>query len=412
MVGKKMIDRQYCIRWAPLIAIVAGWMPAASALAQENADEGGFQVGIGLHFDRDDNIYDGHTQEIESWVMRVSPDLLLSSAPGERRFSVQYLGNYGKFDSSESDDDYSDHLVTGRGLFQTGSSGSLDVSVNYEKGHDRRGTRLTQGVLPDSPEFPPEPDEFERTDWAVGYTHGRKGARGRLEFSVGENSLEYNNNRERAQFFDRDDSFASAGLTFGLRERTAFVMEARYTNSDYVVDRPGEASLDGDSWGLLIGVTWEATARTEGSVRVGTQRRTFDDPDRTGDERTASWDVAVRWSPREHSHFDFETSRGIQETIGGGSYIDRSNFGVGWIHEWGVGLESELSLNWREDDFIGVSRKQDESGYYFGLRLPRGERLLWEAGVSYRDRSTGGEIENLEFEGLLYTIGVNLQLIR
>lgn len=407
-----MINRQYCIRWVPLIALVSGWLAGNTALAQEDTDDGGLQVGVGLHFDRNDNIFDSSTQEIESWITRISPDLLLSSAPGKRRFSVQYIGNYGKFDSTESDDDYSDHLLTGRGLFQTGSRGLLDILATYEQGHDRRGTRLTQGLPPNSPLFPAEPDEFERADWAVEYTHGRKSARGRLKFSVGENSLEHSNNLDRTQFFDRDDSFASAGLTIGIQERTAFVMEARYTNSDYVVDRPGEASLDGDNWGFLIGVTWEATARTEGSVRVGTQRRSFDDPGRTGDERTASWDVAVRWSPREHSHFDFDTSRGNQETFAGGSYIDRSSFGVSWIHEWGVGLESELGLDWREDDFIGTNRKQDESGYYFGLRLPQGERLLWEAGVSYRDRSTAGAIDNLEFEGMLFTIGVNLRLIR
>ena len=45
-----------------------------------------------------------------------------------------------------------------------------------------------------------------------------------------------------------------------------------------------------------------------------------------------------------------------------------------------------------------------------GLRLPRGERVVWEAGVSRRDRNS--TLEELEYDGKLFTIGVTLQLTR
>jgi hypothetical protein len=204
---------------------------------------------------------------------------------------------------------------------------------------------------------------------------------------------------------------ASTVLTIGLRERTAFVVEARYRDTIYDVDRPGQASREGDSWRYLVGVTWEATAKTEGSVRFGSERRSFDD-DLRATEKSATWDVDVRWLPREHSYFDFVARRANEETNAGGDFIDRSSYGVSWTHIWAFDLESVLKLDWEKNDYIGTRRKQDASTYSFGLRLPRGNRLLWEARVSYRDRSTDNEIESLEFEGLLYTIGVNLQLIR
>ena len=100
-----------------MIALVAGWLSAAPALAQQSDDEGGLQANVGLHFDLNDNIYDSSTQEIESWIARISPDLLLSSTPGKRQFSAQYVGDYGKFFDS-SDDDYEDHSLTGRGCFR------------------------------------------------------------------------------------------------------------------------------------------------------------------------------------------------------------------------------------------------------------------------------------------------------
>ena len=407
-----MIRQRYIGRQTTIIAVVAAWLSAAPVLAQQSDDEGGFQANVGLIFDFNDNIFDSSTEEIESWIARISPDLLLSSTPGKRQFSAQYVGDYGKFFDSP-DDDYQDHSLTGRGLFKMGSRGALDVSAVFARGHDARGSGQTRGVPPDSPAFPPEPDVFDRIDWAAQYTHGGTGARGRLEFAIGQNDLEYTNNLDRTQFFNRDDSFAYAGLTIGLRERTSFVVEARYTRYDYAVDRPGDASLDGDDRRFLVGVTWDATARTEGSVRVGMQRRSFDDPNRTGTgDRTPSWDVAVRWSPRQHSYFDFATSRANEETIAGRSFVDRSSYGISWTHEWPIGLESVLSWDRRKDDFVGSSsnRKEDASETYFGLRLPQGERVVWEAGV--RSRSRTSTIESLEYDGMLYTIGVNFQLTR
>jgi hypothetical protein len=406
-MGENMARQRFIRTQTTVIALVAAWLSVVPALAQQRDGEGGLQADVGVYFDLNDNIFNSSDQEFESWIARISPDLLLRSAPGKRQFSLQYVGDYGKFFDSP-DDDYQDHSLTGRGVLQLGSRGELDVSAVFTDDHDARGNGSTQGVPPDSPLFPDKPDNFERIDWTAEYTHGARGARGRLNFGLGESALEYGNNRIRTQFFDRKDSYAFVGLEIGARERTAFVMEARYTNTDYDVDRP-DGSLNGDGWRGLVGFTWEATAKTEGSVRIGSQRRSFDDPVRES-QKTASWDVAVRWSPLEYSYIDFVTARKNQETIGGGNIIDRSSYGVSWTHEWAIGLESVLSWDRREDDFVGTIRQQDVSDIYFGLRLPQGERVLWEAGVSNRDRNS--TLPELVFDGMLYTIGVNFQLAR
>ena len=409
-MGADMSKRRHNIKWETMIVLVAGLLAGTAALAQEGGGDGGLQASVGLYFDLNDNLFNSNDQAAESWASRLSPELLLSSAPGSRQLSVAYEGDYAKFFDSP-DDDYEDHSLKGRGLFERGAKGLFEISAGFAQGHQARGSGSTQGVPPDSPLFPSEPDFFDRIDWSAEYTHGHREARGRLRFGIGEDSLKHTNNRDRTQYFDRNEILASAGLEIGLRERTAFVFEARYTDTIYDVDRPGQASREGDSLMLLVGVTWEATAKTEGSVRFGSQRRSFDDPVRPA-EKSATWDVDVRWLLREHSYFDFVAKRANTETNAGGDFIDRSSYGVSWTHNWAFDLESVLRLDWQKDDYIGTRRKQDESKYYFGLRLPQGNRLIWDTGVSYRDRSTDNEIETLEYEGFLYTIGVNLQLIR
>lgn len=393
-----------------MVALIGVWLATAPVLAQESDDEGGFQANVGVKFDLNDNIYDSSDDEVESWIGRLSPELSVSSAPGARQLSLEYIGDYGKYlDSSESDDDYADHTVTGRGLFQSGSRGLLDLSAVYVRAHEPRGSGLSRGLPPDSPQFPPEPDEFERIGWTAQYTHGSRGARGRLNFGAGGRDLEHTNNRDRTQFFDRDEIYAFAGISIGARERTQFVLQARYTETDYDVDRPGEPSRSGDNWRALVGVTWEATAKTEGSIGIGAQRREFDDAARDTRD-SSSWDVDIRWSPREYSHVDLVTTREIVETIAGGDAIERSSYGVSWTHEWAAGFESVVSWDRLDDDFVGTIRKEDETEIYLGLRLPQGERVIWEAGVAHRERNS--TLTDLEFEGMLYTIGVNFQLTR
>lgn len=405
-----MIIRKSGNKWATTFVLVAGLLPVFVAQAQQNADDNGFQASVGLHFDRNDNLFDSNSDQSESWIGRVSPELSLRSASGPRQLGIVYSGDYGTYFDSP-DDDYDDHAVSGEGTFGVGGRGSMDLGAGFTRGHNARGTGLSQGLPPGSPLFPGGPDIFEEVNWSAQYTLGREDSRGRLELAVGQNDLEYTNNRDRTQFFDRNDSFASAGLSIGIQDRTSFVLDASYRETEYSVDRL-EGSLDGDNLSFLVGVAWQASAVTEGSIRVGTQRRGFDDPGRGSGEWTASWDVAVRWSPRRYTDINLSASRANQETIAGGDFIDTTNYGISWTYEWLSDLESELSWNRRESDFVGIDRDQDENLFSLEMRFAQSDRLIWDASAEYRDRSTDGEIERLEFEGMLYSVGVNWQLIR
>ena len=389
-----------------LSALVASF--SVSAQEPESNEAGGLTASVGIHADFDDNLFDSNADEIDSWIGRISPDILLSTTPGRQQFSLHYVGDYGKFFDSE-DDNYADHSLTGRAEFQTGSRGLLDFSAAFRQGHEGRGSQLSQGIQPDEPEFPTEPDEFDEVNWSAGYTHGSEGARGRLSFGVGGIERDYTSNRDRTRFFDREETFGFVGLSIGAQERLAYVLEARYTEIDYPFDRPGETSISGDSVRGLVGVTWEASTRTRGSILVGAQRRSFDEPTREEND-SLSWDVEIRWAPREYSYFDITTSREDEETIGNEDYIDRTTYGIAWTHEWPNRFESELRWDRRDDDFIGTARRQEDNEIYFGLRFPQGERLTWDAGVTHQSRDS--TIDAFEFDGLLYTLGVDIVLAR
>ena len=365
-----------------------------------------FQPSLGIHFDFDSNIYDSSADEIESWISVVTPAILLSTAPGQQRYALLYEGEYGHyFNSSDSADDYADHALSGVAQFQLSSRGQVELGAATGKGHWPRGSNQTEGLDPTSPSFPTEPDEFDRNKWGGTFRYGAEGNRGRLRFGVGGSQIDYTNNRERTQFLDYGTLSGSAGLSLLFHQRTAIVLDAVFTDIVYRNEPPGEASRESEDWRFLLGLTWEATAKTSGSIRIGRERRHFDDPS-LGKTSNPIWDVNVRWSPREYSHFDFVTSRRNEETFAEGAFIDTSDYKVAWTHEWSQGWESIISWTRSDEVFVGSPRNEDLNELSLGLRYRQGRLLTWEAG--YARRSRDSSLSNLVYDGNLFSIGVNI----
>ena len=91
--------------------------------------------------------------------------------------------------------------------------------------------------------------------------------------------------------------------------------EVRGTDIDYLLSNPNS----GREIRYYAGVTWEATAATTGTVKLGRLERKFDggQPKFTG----PSWEAAVFWSPRTYSKFDLYTARFTTEASGLGDFI-------------------------------------------------------------------------------------------
>jgi hypothetical protein len=374
-----------------------------SVLGQQNSDKGKtVQTGLGIRYDYDSNIYNTSMSEVESWIGIVTPSILLSTA--QQNYSLLYQGEYVRF-YDDSADDYADHNVVGLAKFQIGSRGEINFIAAAEKGHEDRGSNQTDGFNPSSTFFPAEPDEFDRNKLEAKYHFGAKGNRGRLRFGIGGSQRDYTNNRLRTQSFDYATQFGSTGLSLLFHQRTSVVLDVVFTDIRYNSPQPGEASRDSEDLRYLLGLTWEATAKTEGSIRLGMQQRRFDDPTRENSSN-ASWEVDVRWSPREYSHVDFEASRENEETFAEGAFIDRNEYKVIWTHEWSRGWESTISWTQTDYKFVDSPRNQDLSEFYLGLRYPQGRLLTWEAGYSYRSRDSS--LSNLVYDGNIYSIAVNI----
>lgn len=372
-------------------------------LADEADIEPAIQPSLGLRMIYDSNIYDSNMTEVESWIGVITPAILITSSPDSRRFTLRYDGAYG-FYSADSADNYADHSLGGAAQFDVGSRSRLDLVAATEKQHQDRGSAQTEGLDPSSPAFPSGPDEFDQHRWSGNLRYGAEGNRGRLRIGVGGMQRDYTNNLERTRFLDYQTVFGSAGMSIYSSQRAAIVFDALFTDIRYETPRPGEPSLDSDDWRFLLGITWQATAKTEGSVRVGLQERRFEDPTR-GRSSNPSWEINVRWLPLEHSYFDFATSRMNEETFAEGFFIDTRNYKVAWTHEWAWRWESTISLTRNDADFVGALRNDDFREVSLDLRYPQSRLVTWQVGFARRSRDSS--LGDFVFDGNMFTIGVN-----
>ncbi len=402
--------RLRCNPAIPVFLLLFWAASAAAAVELSTETELGLGTGaavlpsIGVLLGRDSNIYNTQNDEFSSLIGVVTPSLLLATRPASRRFAVLYQGDYAHF-FDDSANDYDDHSLSGLGRLQFGSRGRLDIAATTARGHRGRGTDQTGGLDPDSPNFPSEPDEFDHQQWRAKFRYGADGNRGRLRFSVGGDRRKHTNNFVRTRPFDYATTTAGTGLSLQFHQRTAIVMDAVFTDIGFDAAAPSGISRDGKDWRLLLGVTWAATAKTVGSVRLGVQQRRFEDPAVTT-ANNPSWEIDIRWSPREYSHVDFVTSRINQEAFDDGAFIDSIVSELGWTHEWNQGFETVVQWTQSKFDFISAVRNQNINEVYLGLRVPRGRWLTWEAG--YEWRSSASDLDLLSYDGNMFSIGVNV----
>lgn len=266
----------------------------------------------------------------------------------------------GRYTSSR-DDSYIDSSVDTRVDWAIDRRNFARAGILYARGHDPRGST-------DRP-FGETPDKYRMGDPYFTYAFGAPGARGRVEVYYSDMFKRYINNREFTEASDRDQQEYGAAFYARMMPRTYGLVEAREDNIRYKLSG---SPLSADERRLYLGVSWEATAATTGTIKFGQLRREFVDntfPDFTG----SSWEGLVSWAPRTYSKFDLYTARQTNESTGLGSFILTSIGGVTWTHKWTSYIQSAIDLRYQRDAYQGFDRtdKTTSAGVKLGYKFRR-----------------------------------------
>ena len=325
-----------------------------------------------------DNLFRSDKDEKDTGVSTVKPRLQAWLESGVNTYSLTYeLADYRYFDSG--DDDFTDHTFNLDMHQEFNARNVTNVFAEYYNGHEERGTGLSEGVA----ELIDKPVELDRTIFGGDYTYGSVASRGRIKLAAKATEHEYQNFDNYTRYRSRDRYDYGGTFFWKIAPKTDALAEVRYIDTEYDKTNPANpaGTFDSEEYNYLVGVAWEATAKTSGSIRLGMFDRSYDSSARSDDDGF-SWEVDLTYRPRTYSSFNLESRRYSDETNGLGDAIDANMTTITWAHDWGVRSSTSLAFGAGTEDYTGSERKDDrydvKASYHYAFRR-------WvDFGIGYR----------------------------
>jgi hypothetical protein len=324
-----------------------------------------FTPYLGVAYGHDSNLFFSDINKKGSNIFIGSGGVSIDARSPNSVFQVNAQVQDGRYTSS-TQDSYIDSNVDTRLDYAIDRRNFVRAGITYIRGHDPRGST-------DRP-FGNTPDKYRQGDPYFTYALGAPGAQGRVEVYYSDMFKRYINNREFTFASDRDQQEYGAAFYVRAMPRTYGLIEAREDNIRYKVSGP---STSADETRLYLGVSWEATAATTGTIKFGRLKRDFI-ADNLQDFTGNSWEGIVSWAPRTYSKFDFYTARQTNESTGLGNFILTSVGGVTWSHDWSSYVRTAVDLRYQRDSYEGFDRTDKtwlaglKAGYKFRRWLTLG----------------------------------------
>ncbi len=390
------------------LALAVSLVGAGLALAQDGTgvQAGPFRVKptLGLTFGHDSNVGQSNTAEVSSFFTLISPGVRFDAGNETRSFSLGYELEAARYKDS-SVDNYTDHRLNAGVTLSPSVRTKIDLGASLERGHDRRGTNSLQGL---QNTLANDADRWERKGLDLDFNYGAPGAKGVLALGAGISNINYLNNESYTVRSDRDLRYVDGKFGWRLAPKTQVYLSAN--NSDISYDRSRTRSqltnyfLDSNVRTYLLGLEFDATAKTSGHIGFGRTRRNFDDSRLQGYSGVA-WDVGLQFKPRSYSVIDLSATRGTQESVdflgsvagpaAGIDYLIARDVTLSWTHGWSDRLHTGVDLGRSNSEYLADDRTfRDDTINFWGLSADYKLRDWLSLGAGYKSYRRGASVAN------------------
>ncbi|GGC06657.1 hypothetical protein GCM10011352_36100 [Marinobacterium zhoushanense] len=364
------------------------------AIEAASIDLGGVQFTPTLEVSEryDDNFREVGTDEDSSWITSISPTFVLAAKDRVNLYSLTYALNSETYHSFRNDDNVDHHLDLDAHM-EFSSRSRLDLNAGYDRVEQTADTE-TEGVN----------DKYHTYNIGGVYGYGAKSATMQLDFGANHEWKRYDNEGGVNDDQERDTTSLSATAYYRVAPKTRALAEVRYSDYDYVLN---SSTLDSDAMAYLLGVTWEATAKTSGTAKFGWGTKEFDDASKDDADKTM-WEVGVTWEPRTYSAFTLETNRYVAEgSEGAENYIDTTSTSVNWNHQWSSFVSSDLNYAFINEDYEN-DREDDTNRIGAGLTY---ELRRWmSVGVGYQYKDVDSNVSGESYDRNQYQVTLTMGL--
>jgi hypothetical protein len=349
--------------------------PASGVLFEpKTIDAGGFEVmpWLGLAVGNNSNVGLSNGAKTSSNFTILNPNLVIGLPTRGQFYGARYSGKIARFSGSKIDN-YNDHEfgLVAENIWSERLNSQLNA--DYLKGHDGRNALLFRNK------------EIWHANGVKGMVHyGAEGAQGQFELAAGQMYKRYDSNNGGAtQLYNYDRTDLTGTFFYKVAPATQMFVEANNSRFTYVDPvSKNTLGLDSTEQRYMVGVKWNATAKTTGSVKMGSLKKSFSlglKPSAT----STVWDAEVNWSPKTYSVVDVSMHQRANEYGGVGSFIISRDTDLRWTHDWSGYVTSALSFGEGADTFQASNRTDKRQTY--ALKASYGFRTWLRASIEYRN---------------------------
>ena len=300
----------------------------------------------------DDNVDQAPSDEAQGrWVTRLKPEVEAKGQHQGNRYSLSYRPQLANFDSES---DRVRHVLEAEVEARINRRNRIDGRLNVSR--DQAAPNETNRAVGET-----EGNVNDRASFSMTYTLGAEDAAGELTVDVEQTRNRFANNRgvegSNKQAEEYDGSRLGVGFAWRVSPRTRLLAEADYEAYDYTWS---ESSLDNQSLTGRVGVSWSVSGKTDGAIRIGRQRKRFDDPAKSGTS-VKSWDARLTWRPRDSLSLRLTTGNRLAE--GSQSAADAvrekatedTRAAIRFSYDWNSRVSGTLGYRWLRKDYLAGS---------------------------------------------------------
>ena len=350
-------------------------------------------LGVGLGYN--DNLTGTPDDPIRSAFFVISPTVRADVKTGGNTYALTYAGNYGHYFSSSAND-FNEHAIVATSSNQFTARADLQGTLFYVLRYDPGGSV-------DRP-FTGTPNRWYGYGANGTFGYGAPSAQGRLEFDLGFTDKWYLNNQAENDQFDVATWNVGARFFYRVAPKTRLLAEVRYTEYDY---HQSTSPLDSSEQRYLLGATWDATAATSGTVRLGYVTKRFK-TEGNEDYEGATAEASIRWQPRTYSTVEVVALYGPSDSTGTGLFTVDKSIGARWEHYWKSYFLTRALASYVDSDYHGVSRTDHFGRVTFGGYFDIRTWLRLGAEYSYENRRSTDSTAEYSRNVILLTISGTL----
>ncbi len=384
------------------------YSPSAAAAAQSGpAQTGGIALklmgalvtvhpSIKVDLRHDDNLYLAPNNRASDQILVLTPALSLEARQANNTFGLRLSMTLGQYQKNTADN-YSSYNIGAVADLDLGTRLRANLSADYLDGIDPRGS--TNNPLS------PTPDHYHQVQGRSIFSYGARGAKGRIDLELGQLRRNYYNNRAITAAEDRIVDDIGATFNWRIEPKTTLLVQGKHSRVDYTLSSSTLGSVENS---LLAGAMWEASAKTKVAFRIGMVKKDFDDAARAS-STNLSWTGEVDWSPRTYSHVALSLNRAPAETTGGvGNFIDRTNTGLRWTHDWSSRFTTATSAAYATDAYQGAARTDNTQSY--GINANFKMRRWLSFGGDYAHSKRRSDDGNFDYQRNVFMLFLNAAL--